>query len=156
MGRVQQVLPGVGVDRDAPGRQGLGVGREVASRRQQDTAVLVLHRAGGAAVPHRLAGSHHRLDAVSDIFCVRLGGIVGQEVGLHTALVHAGCAADEALSVAVGRVAQSRRHKLFEELASSASMAFSPGLPSSGRGRASPPGRRGQLSSFSRKMLGSA
>ena len=43
MGRVQQVLPGVGVDRDASGRQGLGVGREVASRRQQDTAVLVLH-----------------------------------------------------------------------------------------------------------------
>ena len=42
------------------------------------------------------------------------------------------------------------------KLASSASMAFSPGLPSSGRGRASPPGRRGQLSSFSRKMLGSA
>ena len=115
VGRVQQVLPGVGVDRDAPGRQGLGVGREVASRRQQDTAVLVLHRAGGAAVPHRLAGGHHRLDAVGDIFCVRLGGIVGQEVSLHTALVRAGCAADQALSVAVGRVAQSGRHELFED-----------------------------------------
>ncbi len=60
VGRVQQVFPGVGVDRDAPGREGFGVSEEVASRRQQDTAILVLHRAGGAAVPHRLPGRNQR------------------------------------------------------------------------------------------------
>ena len=115
VGCVQEVLPGVGVDRDAPGRQGLGVGRKVAACRQQDAAVLILHRAGGAAIPHRLTGGHHRLDAVGNIIGIRLGGVIGQEAGLHAALILPRRTADKALAVAVGRIAQLRGHELFEE-----------------------------------------
>ena len=56
VGRKHQVLPGIGIYRDAPGGQRLHIGRELGARCQQDTAVLVPHRAGGTALPHRLSG----------------------------------------------------------------------------------------------------
>jgi len=54
VGCFHQVFPGVGIHRDAPGRESFHIGREVPAGRKQDAAVLVLHRAGRAALPHRL------------------------------------------------------------------------------------------------------
>ena len=115
VGRIQQIFAGVRINRDAVGGQGLHIGWEVAARRQQDAAILVLHRAGGAAVPHLLPGGHQGFDLPGDALRVRLGGVVGQEAGLHTARIFARCAADQPLTVAVGRIAQGGGHELLKQ-----------------------------------------
>ena len=111
MGSIQQVFAGIRIHRDAPGGQCFHIGRKINARRQQDAAVLVLHRAGGTAVPHRLAALHHLLDAPGDPARVRFGGVIGQEMRLHAARVFPGCPADQPLAVAVGRVAEFRGHE---------------------------------------------
>ena len=115
MGRVQQIFAGVGVDRDALGRQRLHVGREIPPRGQQDADILVLHRAGGAALPHRFAGSHQFGNAFRDKRRVRLGGVVGQKLRFHAAGVLPRCTADQPLPVAVGCIAQRGGHELLKE-----------------------------------------
>ena len=116
VGRKHQVLPGVGVYRDAPGGQRLHIRRELGARRQQDAAVLVPHRAGGAALPHRLSGRNQLRDALRDPACISLGLVVRQKLHLHAALIFPGCAADQTLPVAVGGIAQLRGHELLKEI----------------------------------------
>ena len=115
VGGIQQVFAGIRIHRDAPGGQRFHIGRKIIARRQQDAAVLVLHRAGGTAVPHRLAALHHLLDAPGDPARVRFGGVIGQEMRLHAARVFPGCPADQPLAVAVGRVAEFRGHEPLEQ-----------------------------------------
>ena len=116
MGRKHQVFPGVGVYRDAPGGQRLHIRWEIGARCQQNAAVLVPHRAGGAALPHRLSGRNQLLDALGDPACIGLGLIIRQKLHLHAALIFPGRAADQTLSVAVGGIPQLRGHELLKEI----------------------------------------
>ena len=116
VGRKHQVLPGVGVYRDAPGGQRLHIGRELGARCQQYTAVLVPHRAGGTALPHRLSGRNQLRNAFGDPACIGFRLIVRQKLHFHAALIFPGCAADQTLPVAVGGIAQLRGHELLKEI----------------------------------------
>ena len=116
MGRKHQILPGVGVYRDAPGSQRLHIHREIRARRQQHAAVLVPHRAGGAALPHRFSGRNQLRDALGDPACIGFRLIVRQKLHLHAALIFPGRTADQTLPVAVGGIAQLRGHKLLKEI----------------------------------------
>ena len=116
MRRKHQVLPGIGVYRDAPGSQRLHIGRELGARCQQHAAVLVPHRAGGAALPHRLSGRNQLLDALRDPARIRFGFVIRQKLHLHAALIFPGRTADQTLPVAVGGIAQLRGHELLKEI----------------------------------------
>ena len=116
VGRKHQVLPGVGVYRDTPGGQCLHIGRELGARRQQHAAVLVPHRAGGAALPHRLPGRNQLRDAFRDPACIGFRLIVRQKLHLHAALIFSGRTADQTLPVPVGGIAQLRGHELLKEI----------------------------------------
>ena len=116
VGRKHQVFPGVGVYRDAPGGQCLHIHREIRARRQQHAAVLVPHRAGGAALPHRLSGRNQLRDALRDPARIGFRLIVRQELHFHAALIFPGRAADQTLPVAVGGIAQLRGHELLKEI----------------------------------------
>ena len=116
VGRKHQVLPGVGVYRDAPGGQRLHIHRELGARCQQHAAVLVPHRAGGAALPHRLSGRNQLRDALGDPARIRFGFVIRQKLHLHAALIFPGRTADQTLPVAVGGIAQLRGHELLKEI----------------------------------------
>ena len=116
VGRKHQVLPGIGVYRDAPGGQRLHIRRELGARRQQYAAVLVPHRAGGTALPHRLSGRNQLRDALRDPACISLGLVVRQKLHLHAALIFPGCAADQTLPIPIGGIAQLRGHELLKEI----------------------------------------
>ena len=116
VGRKHQVLPGVGVYRDAPGGQRLHIRRELGACCQQYTAVFVPHRAGGAALPHRFSGRNQLRNAFGDPTGIGLGLIVRQKLHLHAALIFPGCAADQTLPVTVGGIAQFRGHELLKEV----------------------------------------
>ena len=116
VGRKHQVLPGVGIYRDTPGGQRLHIGRELGARCQQYTAVLVPHRAGGAALPHRLSGRNQLRNAFGDPACIGLGLVVRQKLHLHAALIFPGCAADQTLPIPIGGIAQLRGHELLKEI----------------------------------------
>ena len=116
VGRKHQVLPGVGVYRDAPGGQCLHIHRKIRARRQQHAAVLVPHRAGGAALPHRFPGRNQLLDALGDPACIGFRLIVRQKLHFHAALIFPGRTADQTLPVAVGGIAQFRGHELLKEI----------------------------------------
>ena len=116
VGRKHQVLPGIGVYRDAPGGQRLHIRRELGARRQQYAAVLVPHRAGGTALPHRLSGRNQLRDALRDPACISLGLVVRQKLHFHAALIFPGRAADQTLPVSVGGIAQLRGHELLKEV----------------------------------------
>ena len=77
---------------------------------------MVLDRAGSAPAPHREALGHQGGDPVGDPGRVGLGGVVGQELGLHPAGVLPRRAADQPLAVAVGSVPQLGAHELLEEI----------------------------------------
>ena len=100
-----QVFARIRIHRDAPGRERFLISEEVAARRQQDAAILVLHRAGGAAVPHWFAVFHQFFNALGDPRRVGLSGVVGQEVRFHAACIVAGCTAHQPLAVAIGSIA---------------------------------------------------
>ena len=110
-----QVFARIRIHRDAPGRERFLISEEVAARRQQDAAILVLHRAGGAAVPHWFAVFHQFFNALGDPRRVGLSGVVGQEVRFHAAGVFAGCTAHQPLAVTVSRIAQLGCHELFKD-----------------------------------------
>ena len=110
-----EVFPGIRIHRDAPGGQRFHIGWELRAGGKQDTAVLVLHRAGGRTVPHRFAALHQCFDAFRDPGRIRFGGVVRQELHLHAARVLARRTADQPLAIAVGRIAQLRGHELFED-----------------------------------------
>ena len=116
MGRKHQVLPGIGIYRDAPGGQCLHIGRELGACRQQNAAVLVPHRAGGTALPHRLSGRNQLLDAFGDPSRIGFRLIVRQKLHFHAALIFPGRTADQTLPVAVGGIAQLRGHELLKEI----------------------------------------
>ena len=116
MGRKHQVLPGIGVYRDAPGGQRLHIGRELGARCQQYAAVLVPHRAGGTALPHRLSGRNQLRNAFGDPARIGFRLIVRQKLHLHAALIFPGCAADQTLPITVGGIAQLRGHELLKEV----------------------------------------
>ena len=116
VGCKHQVLPGIGIYRDAPGGQCLHIGRELGACRQQDAAVLVPHRAGGAALPHRFSGRNQLRDAFRDPSRIGFRLIVRQKLHFHAALIFPGRAADQTLSVAVGGIAQLRGHELLKEI----------------------------------------
>ena len=116
MGRKHQVLPGVGVYRDTPGSQRLHIRRELGARCQQHAAVLVPHRAGGAALPHRLSGRNQLRDALGDPACIGFRLIVRQKLHLHAALIFSGRTADQTLPIAVGGIAQLRGHEPLKEI----------------------------------------
>ena len=114
VGCFHQVFPGVGIHRDATGRESFHIGREVPAGRKQDAAVLVLHRAGRAALPHRLSGGRQFFDAPGDPCCVRFGFIVRQKLCFHAAGVVPRCAAHQPLPIAVSGIAQLRGHELLK------------------------------------------
>ena len=114
VGRIQQVFPGVGVDGDAPCRQRFRIGREIAPGRKQHTAILILHGPGAAALPDGSPFGHQPGDLLSDEGRVRLGGVVGQKLGLHAARVVPRGPADQPLALAVGGIAQRRGHELLK------------------------------------------
>ena len=116
VGRKHQVLPGIGIYRDAPGGQRLHIGRELGARCQQYAAVLVPHRAGGTALPHRLSGRNQLRDAFGDPARIGFRLIVRQKLHLHAALIFPGCTADQTLPVSVGGIAQFRGHELLKEI----------------------------------------
>ena len=116
VGRKHQVLPGVGIYRDAPGGQCLHIGRELGACRQQNATVLVPHRAGGAALPHRLSGRNQLRDAFRDPTRIGFRLIVRQKLHFHAALIFPGRTADQTLPVAVGGIAQFRGHELLKEI----------------------------------------
>ena len=169
MGGVQQIFPGVGINRDAPGRQCLGIGR--GNRRGPPAGCSSPHTGpGGSRFPPAPAPPAATSCSIffRDEIRVCLRRVVGQEVRFHTARVRSRCPADQPLAVAVSGIAQRGSHELLKQklmpappAARSGSwhpapIARSGGVPSSGRGGATPPGSRGQRSSFCRKMLGSA
>ena len=116
VGRKHQVLPGIGIYRDAPGGQCLHIGRELGACCQQDAAILVPHRAGGTALPHRLPGRNQLRDALRDPACIGFGLVVRQKLHLYAALIFPGRTADQTLPVPVGGIAQFRGHELLKEI----------------------------------------
>lgn len=97
MGRIQQVLPGIGIHRDAQPGQRLCIYREIGPGRQQDAQSS--YRTGRSALPslHHLPLLYQVKDAPCHPGCLGLGRILRLETDLHAAGILSRCAADQAL-----------------------------------------------------------
>ncbi len=124
--------------------------------------------AGGAALLHRLSNQSCAMRS-GDPTCIGFRLIVRQKLHFHAALIFPGRAADQTLPVSVGGIAQLRGHELLKEIVDArhylrcgAEVCIQRqqcvralgALRRAGDGFA--PGSSGQLSSFCRKMPGSA